>query len=1492
MSGVIRVSARDQDSGANSRLRYHIGDSNVLQDFGINALSGEIFVRRPLDRERQADYRFLIVATDQGNPPLTSNASVLIQIGDINDNSPNCSTIRPFFLNEQQNLHRQLIGRLDAEDKDAGANGTVTYRLQKFNELFDLKPNGDLFLRRKIPQMKDSYRLAVIAEDQAERPRSVVCQILIKVEKSPSEIVIQEPVDRLIRFDSSCGVGCPLVRLNATNVKRWSLDEKENTSRFFDLSDDGLLKLKMDLDKNGEDELFRTFQSLTIHLFDAYEQQKQLTLNLKRVPRLMDNSSMVVHVSERAAPGQRITGPPSGFKQTKRNESTVFWALSEESDVFEVEPLSGALYLRSRLNYSNNPIYMLRLAKYTTKGTPLNETTVMIDVQNENMAGPHFESSLVKLQVSEATPIGSILAQIEAIDRDEGKNGSLTYKIIGESPFFGIDSTTGEISLLKTLQHHLQPEHYFILEATDQPSDPNERRRSSCVVLIQVEDTNDNAPAFLSSSSMTLLADLLPTNQPVHYFVAKDMDSGEFGRVQYTIVNGNKPPAFVLDQQTGALTVLHRPTQPLVQLTVRASDSDPTMPRFTEQLFSIQIQANEAKWTYFEQPVYDFTLAASTVVGTPLVDFRRPSFESSVQPNFKLLPQTITDFELDSKQGILKTTTDQLQYGTYHLTVHASDPEQKLSDLTTVLIHVPDHRQVGPKITVTTCGEVWVKEGEATSKDVCTVRVKVLDINDNSPQFTAQSPQQVAITNDHQTGMVVAKFEATDKDEGPNRRVVYRLGGDESGAFDINVESGELFLARDTPVFGNSWEIVVVAEDMGLSKVLHAERRVQIAWKKSATKMSKLRELEFLHQNQSIVVAEGQPKGKFVVQIETTAKFMDAPHKVEFQILDGNHGNAFQIDELGVLKTNKELDAEAQLSYSLKIQATMPGGRKTLGHVNVRILNINDNAPMFPHVLSRRIEEDTPVGSLIISISARDSDIDGQVEYALAAPSTYFELQRSTGDLILLRELDFEQQMEHVLSVQAFDGEYSTFSELRIHLIDINDNAPTFTSDLYEFTCLPSLRLPADVGQVAAVDGDSGEIGSVSYKLVDNGDAASLKINEQSGLVTLLHPLHEHEERFITIQAIDHGTPPLSSISTIKLSAVPKMAKEAPQFAQQNFSFMVAEDFPLHLAFGKLAIKNMSGQAIPCRFQIEDTEMAQNFEIDSMGQISLRQPLDFETHQVYKTRVSARNLYSSTNVQTHVALLEIQVVDVNDNKPEFTKQTQSLVVRIDESVQRGNQLAILKVEDSDSGENGHVSFSLLPAGDTPLLAAFSLDSAGVLRFERWHDDLLADLLHTTNLNDSIVRRTLIVKAEDAGVPSSQWSLLKLKVELDVRTWSGTAPFFPLPSYRYFVTEGANNGSRLLRARATNRIGKEMKDEWTYKLINNDEIFKINSTTAEIFLNGQLDYEKYRDYEFTVSVTDKKHRSAVAPVYITVVGVDEFAPVFTRTSYTFQQLKGC
>jgi hypothetical protein len=149
--------------------------------------------------------------------------------------------------------------------------------------------------------------------------------------------------------------------------------------------------------------------------------------------------------------------------------------------------------------------------------------------------------------------------------------------------------------------------------------------------------------------------------------------------------------------------------------------------------------------------------------------------------------------------------------------------------------------------------------------------------------------------------------------------------------------------------------------------------------------------------------------------------------------------------------------------------------------------------------LGRRIEEDTPVGSLITTISARDSDIgaSGQVEYSLTAPSEYFELQRATGNLFLLKSLDFETMPEYLLSIQAFDGEYSTFSTIKIEVIDINDNAPSFTTDLFEFSALPTLRLPAEIGQVTAIDADTEEFGRLEYTLID-GDG-SVKINTNTG---------------------------------------------------------------------------------------------------------------------------------------------------------------------------------------------------------------------------------------------------------------------------------------------------------------------------------------------------------------------------------------------------------
>ena len=68
-------------------IRYHLEDSKGDR-FTVLPSSGEIIATRPLDREQQAEYHLVVVATDQGIPPRSSSCSVIVYVDDVNDNTP------------------------------------------------------------------------------------------------------------------------------------------------------------------------------------------------------------------------------------------------------------------------------------------------------------------------------------------------------------------------------------------------------------------------------------------------------------------------------------------------------------------------------------------------------------------------------------------------------------------------------------------------------------------------------------------------------------------------------------------------------------------------------------------------------------------------------------------------------------------------------------------------------------------------------------------------------------------------------------------------------------------------------------------------------------------------------------------------------------------------------------------------------------------------------------------------------------------------------------------------------------------------------------------------------------------------------------------------------------------------------------------------------------------------------------------------------------
>ena len=74
---------------------------------------------------------------------------------------------------------------------------------------------------------------------------------------------------------------------------------------------------------------------------------------------------------------------------------------------------------------------------------------------------------------------------------------------------------------------------------------------------------------------------------------------------------------------------------------------------------------------------------------------------------------------------------------------------------------------------------------------------------------------------------------------------------------------------------------------------------------------------------------------------------------------------------------------------------------------------------------------------------------------------------------------------------------------------DINDHAPDFENDFYEFSILENSLIDAQVGEVFAYDKDADLNGMVKYEILDS---THFKINETNGIISVLDQLDREDQ--------------------------------------------------------------------------------------------------------------------------------------------------------------------------------------------------------------------------------------------------------------------------------------------------------------------------------------------------------------------------------------------
>ncbi|XP_048399412.2 protocadherin beta-15-like isoform X6 [Stegostoma tigrinum] len=201
---VALISSTDKDSGENGHVQCQI--SNKLPFKLDSSLSGyyRLVTGETLDREYFSKYNVTIVCSDAGNPPLTVNKTILLEVSDVNDNPPQFR--QPLYTAHvmENSAIGESIFSVTAFDPDLNQNARLTYHISE--TLIHSMPastyvsinsdSGVIYAQRTFDYERlKSFQIQVLAHDSGELPLSGNTSVhIIILDQNDNAPVIVHPL--------------------------------------------------------------------------------------------------------------------------------------------------------------------------------------------------------------------------------------------------------------------------------------------------------------------------------------------------------------------------------------------------------------------------------------------------------------------------------------------------------------------------------------------------------------------------------------------------------------------------------------------------------------------------------------------------------------------------------------------------------------------------------------------------------------------------------------------------------------------------------------------------------------------------------------------------------------------------------------------------------------------------------------------------------------------------------------------------------------------------------------------------------------------------------------------------------------------------------------------------------------------------------------------------------------------------------------------------
>lgn len=972
-----------------------------------------------LNREVRDTYTLTVEAIED-TLDFQAKTKVSVQVLDTND-------LKPLFypasysvtLREDTPLQSSVV-RVTATDADIGFNAEFYYSFTFRAHPFVIDPfTGTLSLFKRLNYTRaERYDLTVLAEDRTKKISSGqkfgnVARVTVNVQQMPTRApVIAAPPQPTYSTDGKIAINVH-VEAGVKPVESLHITGGD-PHKCFEIIPLGLqgndfqvVSIKrinwsqapfgLNLSLQAKDRSFPSLLSpiTQIHI-PAYNYSKVAFLEDTYIVTLSEISPPKTHVVKVSA-------------TSVSNNITFSIKNNPDSAHFKINPKTGIIITTDRFDYRSQERYEFDVV--ANRGDA--ETHIVVEIKDENDNSPQFSMRPYQATLDENSPVGSSVLKVEAIDKDKGKNGFVTYAIANSDLLpFTIDPFTGVISTSEHLDYELMTRQYHLrIWASDSGSPFS--HVTECSVTITLNNLNDNIPLFERvGCNITIPLDL-PVGHTIAELSAIDLD--ELQQLTYVIESGNELQLFGIDSVSGVIT-LQQPI-PLQEgsftMRVVATDgqhcSEASVVRVT-----VTNRDDEATLHCRETGVYKQMIAKRIESIKPMSTNHEDDILSDIHitnrhsPKFDLSIPSAIDIAEDHplNSTIIQFKATDLDTGFNGMLVYAisSGNEDGCFSIDTFsgdlqLVCPLDREDKEFYILNITVYDLGTPQTSVWKF----IAVNVIDVNDNTPFFD-QLRYVIRIPENTEVNAIIFTARARDLDADTTSSVQYTLLTS-TEMFRIDKVTGEVTVAghldRET---ANRHDLQIVArEHAKFGPRLFSTLELVVVLQDINDNPPK-----FVPRVYKIKVPEDIPVGTLLVWVESVDLDLGSGSVTTYNLKNTENG-IFHLDSsTGALILERELDFERRPSYNLTVRAVDHGLPRALSSscfVEIEVLDVNENLhrPVFSElVYEAGVMEDAVVGTSVLKLTASDKDLgrDGVVRYHIQEGSGLgvFTIDEETGN--------------------------------------------------------------------------------------------------------------------------------------------------------------------------------------------------------------------------------------------------------------------------------------------------------------------------------------------------------------------------------------------------------------------------------------------------------------------------------------------------------------